>query len=160
MPLPYSHWHPFEKPWILWLTQTQSLLVMRLTMIWKLCELFTIDVLTLPCFFRIAQGPHIADHLKTCEWLIPLVRWWKRHLNSDRVREKLGRMIQTGDASEGHSSVEDASATLDLVRWYILNKQKSAVQSAWHNSTESIDFQESVQILMMCCTLAVHQLFT
>lgn len=40
-------------------------------------------------------------------------------------------MIQTGDASEGHSSVEDASATLDLVRWYILNKQKSAVQSGF-----------------------------
>ncbi|KIM46093.1 hypothetical protein M413DRAFT_441153 [Hebeloma cylindrosporum] len=49
----------------------------------------------------------------------------------DLVREKLGRMIQTGDASEGHSSIEDASATLDLVRWYILNKQKSAVQSGF-----------------------------
>ncbi|KAF8205066.1 ribonuclease H-like domain-containing protein [Pholiota molesta] len=46
----------------------------------------------------------------------------------DLVREKLGKMIQIGDATEGHSSVEDASATLDLVRWYILNKQKSAVQ--------------------------------
>ncbi|KAF8974468.1 ribonuclease H-like domain-containing protein [Flammula alnicola] len=46
----------------------------------------------------------------------------------DLVREKLGKMIQMGDATEGHSSVEDASATLDLVRWYILNKQKSAVQ--------------------------------
>jgi len=38
-------------------------------------------------------------------------------------------MIQMGDATEGHSSVEDASSTLDLLRWYILNKQKSAVQS-------------------------------
>ncbi|KAF5322365.1 hypothetical protein D9619_000791 [Psilocybe cf. subviscida] len=47
----------------------------------------------------------------------------------DLVREKLGKMIQTGDATEGHSSVEDASATLDLVRWYILNKQKSAIQA-------------------------------
>ncbi|PPQ77431.1 hypothetical protein CVT25_011013 [Psilocybe cyanescens] len=47
----------------------------------------------------------------------------------DLVREKLGRSIQMGDANEGHSSLEDASATLDLVRWYILNKQKSAVQS-------------------------------
>jgi RNA exonuclease 1 len=49
----------------------------------------------------------------------------------DLVREKLGKMIQTGDALEGHSSIEDASATLDLVRWYILNKQKSAVQSGF-----------------------------
>lgn len=44
-----------------------------------------------------------------------------------RVREKLGKLIQMGDATEGHSSVEDASSTLDLVRWYILNRQKSAV---------------------------------
>ncbi|KAF8165256.1 ribonuclease H-like domain-containing protein [Crassisporium funariophilum] len=48
----------------------------------------------------------------------------------DLVREKLGKMIQTGDATEGHSSVEDASATLDLVRWYVLNTQKSAVHPA------------------------------
>jgi RNA exonuclease 1 len=40
-------------------------------------------------------------------------------------------MIQAGDALEGHSSVEDASATLDLVRWYILNTQKSAVQAGF-----------------------------
>jgi len=45
------------------------------------------------------------------------------------VREKLGKAIQTGDATEGHSSVEDASATLDLVRWYVLNRQQSAVHS-------------------------------
>jgi RNA exonuclease 1 len=38
-------------------------------------------------------------------------------------------MIQTGNASEGHSSVEDAAATLDLVRWFVLNKQKSAIQA-------------------------------
>ncbi|KAH6915355.1 Rexo1 protein [Coprinopsis sp. MPI-PUGE-AT-0042] len=39
------------------------------------------------------------------------------------VREKLGKTIQAGtaDVSVGHSSVEDASATLDLVKWYILN---------------------------------------
>ena len=45
-----------------------------------------------------------------------------------RVREKLGKMIQTAGA-EGHSSVEDASATLDLVRWFLLNKQKSAIHA-------------------------------
>lgn len=42
----------------------------------------------------------------------------------DLVRENLGILIQTGSASVGHSSVEDAAATLDLVRWYILNKPK------------------------------------
>jgi len=47
----------------------------------------------------------------------------------DLVREKLGKTIQAGDATEGHSSIEDASATLDLVRWYILSRQKSAVHS-------------------------------
>ncbi|KXN86438.1 RNA exonuclease 3 [Leucoagaricus sp. SymC.cos] len=40
----------------------------------------------------------------------------------DLVREKLGKLIQTGDASTGHSSAEDAAASLDLVRWYILNE--------------------------------------
>ncbi|KAF9534224.1 ribonuclease H-like domain-containing protein [Crepidotus variabilis] len=45
----------------------------------------------------------------------------------DLTREKLGKMIQTGSATEGHSSVEDAAATLDLVRWFILNKAKSAI---------------------------------
>ncbi|KAF5387710.1 hypothetical protein D9615_000495 [Tricholomella constricta] len=39
----------------------------------------------------------------------------------DLVRENLGTLIQT-DSSAGHSSVEDAAATLDLVRWHILNK--------------------------------------
>ncbi|PPQ68000.1 hypothetical protein CVT26_007363 [Gymnopilus dilepis] len=47
----------------------------------------------------------------------------------DLVREKLGKMIQMGDATQGHSSLEDAISTLDLVRWYILNKQKSAIHA-------------------------------
>lgn len=34
----------------------------------------------------------------------------------------LGRIIQTGGGSSGHSSVEDSVATLDLVRWFVLNK--------------------------------------
>lgn len=61
-----------------------------------------------------------------CVWILRV-----RLLNSGhhcRVREKLGKMIQTAGA-EGHSSVEDASATLDLVRWFILNKQKSAIHA-------------------------------
>ncbi|GLB33907.1 putative EXOIII [Lyophyllum shimeji] len=39
----------------------------------------------------------------------------------DLVRESLGLLIQT-DSVVGHSSVEDAAATLDLVRWHVLNK--------------------------------------
>ncbi|KAF8076496.1 ribonuclease H-like domain-containing protein [Lyophyllum atratum] len=39
----------------------------------------------------------------------------------DLVRENLGSLIQT-DSTVGHSSVEDAAATLDLVRWHVLNK--------------------------------------
>ncbi|KAH8113273.1 ribonuclease H-like domain-containing protein [Phellopilus nigrolimitatus] len=37
-------------------------------------------------------------------------------------RELLGRVIQTGSGTSGHSSVEDSVATLDLVRWFILNR--------------------------------------
>ncbi|RXW15936.1 hypothetical protein EST38_g9918 [Candolleomyces aberdarensis] len=42
------------------------------------------------------------------------------------VKEKLGKVIQVGtaDVSVGHSSLEDAIATLDLVRWHILNERK------------------------------------
>ncbi|EIN10457.1 hypothetical protein PUNSTDRAFT_64972 [Punctularia strigosozonata HHB-11173 SS5] len=38
------------------------------------------------------------------------------------VKEHLGQVIQSGGGSVGHSSVEDSIATLDLVRWYILNR--------------------------------------
>jgi hypothetical protein len=41
-----------------------------------------------------------------------------------RVKEHLGTLIQTGNEMVGHSSVEDSAATLDLVRWYVLNKSK------------------------------------
>lgn len=41
----------------------------------------------------------------------------------DLAKEHLGTAIQTGDGLSGHSSVEDSIATLDLVRWYILNKK-------------------------------------
>lgn len=41
----------------------------------------------------------------------------------DRVSDKLQRMIQTGGEGAGHSSVEDAAATLDLVRWWIVNEK-------------------------------------
>lgn len=54
-------------------------------------------------------------------WLTLKIQWL---ISCSRVRENLGILIQTGSASVGHSSVEDAAATLDLVRWYILNKPK------------------------------------
>ncbi|KAF6762312.1 Rexo1 protein [Ephemerocybe angulata] len=50
----------------------------------------------------------------------------------DLVKEKLGKAIQvgTGDITVGHSSLEDAIATLDLVRWQILNTRKPPPPSA------------------------------
>ncbi|PFH52809.1 hypothetical protein AMATHDRAFT_46017 [Amanita thiersii Skay4041] len=42
----------------------------------------------------------------------------------DLVRENLGKFIQTGGGTIGHSSIEDAIATVDLLRWYVLNKPK------------------------------------
>lgn len=41
-----------------------------------------------------------------------------------RAKEILGKSIQEGGATVGHSSVEDSIATLDLVRWYVLNGPK------------------------------------
>ena len=41
------------------------------------------------------------------------------------VREHLGTVIQAGGAEVGHSSVEDAVATMNLVKWYVLEKSKT-----------------------------------
>lgn len=41
----------------------------------------------------------------------------------DLTKEHLNRSIQQGGASKGHSSVEDSVASLDLVRWFVLNKK-------------------------------------
>ncbi|KAF9513244.1 hypothetical protein BS47DRAFT_1372581 [Hydnum rufescens UP504] len=40
----------------------------------------------------------------------------------DLARDYLGQFIQTGGGSTGHSSLEDARATLDLVRCWVLDK--------------------------------------
>ena len=40
-----------------------------------------------------------------------------------RAREYLNRSIQTGGATEGHSSAEDALASLDLVKYYIKDRK-------------------------------------
>lgn len=45
-------------------------------------------------------------------------------MNVFSAREHLGIAIQTGGGTVGHSSVEDSVATLDLVRWHILNGPK------------------------------------
>ncbi|EJD01091.1 uncharacterized protein FOMMEDRAFT_110616 [Fomitiporia mediterranea MF3/22] len=39
----------------------------------------------------------------------------------DLTRELLSRKIQTGGGTSGHSSVEDSIATLDLVRYFVIN---------------------------------------
>ncbi|KAK2466283.1 hypothetical protein APHAL10511_001925 [Amanita phalloides] len=48
----------------------------------------------------------------------------------DLVREHLGKDIQTGGGTVGHSSVEDAIATIELVRWYVRNKSKNSTPDA------------------------------
>ncbi|KAL5508315.1 REX3 [Sanghuangporus vaninii] len=58
----------------------------------------------------------------------------------DLTREVLGRSIQTGGGTSGHSSVEDSIATLDLVRWFVLNnpgtkKPKTVVQATSSSSS-------------------------
>ncbi|KAJ3488366.1 hypothetical protein NLI96_g2903 [Meripilus lineatus] len=42
----------------------------------------------------------------------------------DLAKEHLGKTIQRGGGTVGHSSVEDSIATLDLVRWRVLNGPK------------------------------------
>jgi RNA exonuclease 1 len=42
----------------------------------------------------------------------------------ESAREYLGQFIQNGGGTTGHSSVEDARATLDLVRWWVMDKEK------------------------------------
>ncbi|RDB22461.1 Exonuclease GOR [Hypsizygus marmoreus] len=74
-------------------------------------DLKTLRIIHHKCVDTVALFPHRAGPP------------YRRSLR-DLVRENLGILIQTGDASVGHSSVEDAVATLDLVRWHILNKPK------------------------------------
>jgi len=51
----------------------------------------------------------------------------------DLVREHLGKTIQSGGGTVGHSSVEDAIATIELVRWYVLNKSKAIAPKPQQN---------------------------
>jgi hypothetical protein len=71
-----------------------------------------------------------------CETCTQLLTCWPSTYEATlpRAREHLNRRIQVGAESsgekgmgkEGHSSVEDSRAALDLVRWYLCEKRKRA----------------------------------
>ena len=50
------------------------------------------------------------------------------------MSDKLQKMIQSGGGGTGHSSVEDAAATLSLVRWWVVNERPKKVTPAKHPS--------------------------
>jgi len=68
--------------------------------------------------FRRALRDLYVSILPTMEYILGMCGL----IHSCRVREHLGRTIQTGGANVGHSSVEDSIATLDLVKWHVINK--------------------------------------
>ncbi|CAL1700748.1 unnamed protein product [Somion occarium] len=76
-------------------------------------DLKTLRMIHHRCVDTVALFPHRAG--------APFRRALK-----DLVKEHLQRTIQSGGATVGHSSVEDSVATLDLVRYYMLNKPKIA----------------------------------
>jgi RNA exonuclease 1 len=51
------------------------------------------------------------------------------------VSDKLQKLIQTGGGKTGHSSVEDAAATLDLVRWWVVNEKTKRAAPAKNPSS-------------------------
>ncbi|KAF9076733.1 hypothetical protein BDP27DRAFT_1283459 [Rhodocollybia butyracea] len=55
----------------------------------------------------------------------------------DLAREHLNSTIQEGGGSTGHSSLEDAIATLDLVRLFLINNRKTASSSPSAQATSS-----------------------
>ncbi|KZT36848.1 hypothetical protein SISSUDRAFT_1049379 [Sistotremastrum suecicum HHB10207 ss-3] len=57
------------------------------------------------------------------------------------VSEKLGQSIQAGGGTSGHSSLEDARATLDLVRWYLANTKTARlpVSQSSSNTNGTVD---------------------
>jgi RNA exonuclease 1 len=64
-------------------------------------------------------------HFEHCSWTLFIVVGFRYKLTLGiRVKEHLDLNIQTGGAA-GHSSVEDSKATLDLVRWFIVQQEKS-----------------------------------
>ncbi|VDB90083.1 unnamed protein product [Peniophora sp. CBMAI 1063] len=82
----------------------------------------------------ILIGHGLENDLRALRMIHPLVvdtaalfahqRGWPfRRALRDLAREHLGRSIQTGGATVGHSSVEDSVAALDLVKWFVVNKK-------------------------------------
>ncbi|PCH41072.1 hypothetical protein WOLCODRAFT_69616 [Wolfiporia cocos MD-104 SS10] len=55
------------------------------------------------------------------------------------AKEFLGKTIQSGGGTVGHSSVEDSIATLDLVRWHVLNRPPPPPPKAKAPAPEVID---------------------
>ncbi|KAH9951613.1 Rexo1 protein [Amylocystis lapponica] len=58
------------------------------------------------------------------------------------AKDFLGKTIQTGGGTTGHSSVEDSVATLDLVRWHVLNRPQPKPKPA-----ESVSSPQMVDVL-------------
>ncbi|KAI5124909.1 hypothetical protein M0805_007337 [Coniferiporia weirii] len=80
-------------------------------------DLKTLRMIHCRCVDTVVLFPHRAG---------PPYRRALRELS----RELLGRAIQVGGGTSGHSSVEDSIATLDLVRWFVLNgSQKKPILS-------------------------------
>lgn len=80
-------------------------------------DLKTLRMVHLRCVDTVALFPHQSG---------PPYRRALRFL----VKEHLGQTIQSGGGTTGHSSVEDAIATLDLVRWHLLNRPKPPAKSS------------------------------
>lgn len=69
----------------------------------------------------------------------PTVRQAKFYF--DRVKDHLGKAIQGGE--QGHSSVEDSIATLDLVRWYVVNKSKPRKSTSGKTSKQQMNSSDN-----------------
>ncbi|SJL01868.1 uncharacterized protein ARMOST_05192 [Armillaria ostoyae] len=74
-------------------------------------DLRTLRIVHHQCIDTAIMFPHPAGHP------------YRKALR-DLAREHLGIRIQAGGSAVGHSSIEDSVATLDLVRWFVLEKQK------------------------------------
>ncbi|KAG7449108.1 ribonuclease H-like protein [Guyanagaster necrorhizus] len=79
-------------------------------------DLRTLRMIHHQCIDTAIMFPHPAGHP------------YRKALR-DLAREHLGIRIQAGGSAVGHSSIEDSVATLDLVRWFVLEKQKVSKSS-------------------------------
>lgn len=92
-------------------------------MTYALCAL-CIDVSSILPLFSLTRGALLtAGHCVTCEYHMLILQAVLTETIHDRTKEHLSRVIQQGGGSKGHSSVEDSVASLDLVKWFVLNKK-------------------------------------